>query len=1254
MNIKSTLRVIVCAFFVNIAVNAQNSPGLKTVIPPSPNASALGKYGEVPVGYYTGIPSISVPLASLRSRELNVPVSISYHAGGIRVEEVASWVGLGWSLSAGGVITRSVRGLPDDVLNGYFSTHANMHALGYAYKDYVGIPHYFQEGAGNGRQEDRNMYEQILIQVTDSEPDIFYFNFGGLSGKFYMNSSGNFVVSPVQTIKIEVTHTTSVTRWTLTTPDGVKYIFGTSLDQSRSALEKTSNEATVAAATSAWYLMEIVSPVNDRIDLFYTAENYSYQLKASETINRVVEDGGNCTLPEFDKKIMTNNFEGWRINRIQGCNGDIIFNQATTQRNDLPGSYALESLHIRDASASILKKIVLSTSYFNASGNCPTGPGYCKRLRLDGVEEVSGDGQDHGAKHSFEYSSIQLPSWDPNATSMNSQDMWGFYNGMVNSVLPRGGTINHSFGPSQVVFGADRHSDEYYMQACILNKIVYPTGGHSIFDYEANRLYTTDQALGGTNLEPVSKATDLILQTGETKSQDFVISDPDLSTGMVRITVKNRQQVENCPAGSCFQTYVEGRNSTAFSRYYFPEGASTVDLYPGEYRIGGSTFPGFESTISANPKIYYLNLSWLQYPTSTSFTVPGDKTIGGLRIKRITNFSDGTGVNIKRYKYNKFSAVDESSAVATNIVPLNADSFISAIWDSNSNTESDCSYVQCKSSTLIPLTPTSGSVVGYANVTELIGENGEAGKTEYTFTTALDYPDENKNFRPFPPAASYDYKRGLLLKKTSFSKTQSAYVKVEEVENLYSFGSSINETYGLSVSKDYYGPSNLTSVINFYVSGYKTPSEFFFLQTEKHRRYDQNSPANFVENAKTFEYGIATGHYQLIRTNETGSDGSVREIFSQYPPDLTLSGDAETARQNLLNSFNLRPVLQQTVIHKTVLDNETQITKTKTNFKTFHNGVTLPNTIELQNGTSPIETRMSLSNYDDFGNILEQSKTNDYKCSYQWAYNKSLPVAEVLNASNSKTVTNQISSMPTNFGGAPGVSATYDFVVGYTGTVTLSLGVAGNPAYSTVATISGMTSDSQTIQKGACGLTAFTFTNVSPGAKTLTITLTTPDPGIASLGVCGQLQYPGTIITEVKEFYLENFEENASAIADASAAHTGRKYWSGDFTVTYPKPNAKPYIIEYWYRNLGVWQYATAPYSGIVTLTDGDAIDDVRIYPVDARMKSYTYEPLLGITSVIDENGRATYYEYDKLGRLARIKNEKGGIEKQYTYNYKQ
>src|SRR5690606_29817513 len=70
-----------------------------------------------------------------------------------------------------------------------------------------------------------------------------------------------------------------------------------------------------------------------------------------------------------------------------------------------------------------------------------------------------------------------------------------------------------------------------------------------------------------------------------------------------------------------------------------------------------------------------------------------------------------------------------------------------------------------------------------------------------------------------------------------------------------------------------------------------------------------------------------------------------------------------------------------------------------------------------------------------------------------------------------------------------------------------------------------------------------------------------------------------------------------------------------------------------------------------VTITGSGTIDELRLYPRTARMNTVTYDPLIGKTSECDENNRITYYEYDNLGRLSTIKDEKKNILKVYEYN---
>ncbi|HEY8934410.1 MAG TPA: hypothetical protein VIM65_04290, partial [Cyclobacteriaceae bacterium] len=144
--------------------------------------------------------------------------------------------------------------------------------------------------------------------------------------------------------------------------------------------------------------------------------------------------------------------------------------------------------------------------------------------------------------------------------------------------------------------------------------------------------------------------------------------------------------------------------------------------------------------------------------------------------------------------------------------------------------------------------------------------------------------------------------------------------------------------------------------------------------------------------------------------------------------------------------------------------------------------------------------------------------------------------------------------------------------------------------------------------------------------------------------------------TSAKEIFYESFEESnsASVITNTSLSHAGKNYVNGAYTTTFVIPNSKSYKLEYWYLANGKWNYNTKAYTGAgMILNDGSAVDDVRIYPVDAQMKSYTYDPILGMTSVIDEGGIMHSYDYDNFGRLKMIRNDQGVIEKQYIYKYK-
>ena len=170
--------------FVLLTASVHLGRGQGVPVPPSPNASALLEYANVPVNYYNGLPSIDVPLYDLPGRQLSVPVSLSYHASGIKVQDVASSYGLGWNLNAGGAITRVVRGLPDHWINGFGNNVTADPAL-------VGSGDIFEA------------HWKMTIDLLDGQPDVFYFNFMGRTGSFVLDYNGDAVLIPYQNLKIK-------------------------------------------------------------------------------------------------------------------------------------------------------------------------------------------------------------------------------------------------------------------------------------------------------------------------------------------------------------------------------------------------------------------------------------------------------------------------------------------------------------------------------------------------------------------------------------------------------------------------------------------------------------------------------------------------------------------------------------------------------------------------------------------------------------------------------------------------------------------------------------------------------------------------------------------------------------------------------------------------------------------------------------------------------------------------------------------
>jgi len=1168
--------LLIYLFATACPVLAQNSPGLTTVVPASPNAAALGKYGEIPVSMYTGIPNINIPLYTLKGRELEVPITLNYHAGGVRVEEIASMVGIGWSLNAGGIITRAIRGMPDDVLGGYFGNHVNTTILAEKYFGNIDASNSVEVGSGNGADSDMTILEPYRENIQDGQPDIFYFNFGKYSGQLFMNQSGQFVVSPLQALKVQYVTSSAnegrISQWVLTTPDGVQYVFGTSMDGARQAWENNDNPSPWGISTTGWYLMDIISPHNDKISLNYTNISYSYESRSAEVIQTIVaEQNGGTTapLPGRDLEIMTNDMTVPRLISIASSYGTVVFT-AGAARTDLPGENSLGRITVynNQSSVSPLKSWQFYYDYFT------------NRLTLDSLREYSGDGTIYAGSYTFAYNG-SLPDPDPNGLAINSQDLWGYYNGANNTVFPQGYTTpTPSFG-EVTIQGADRHSDSVYMQYGTMYKITYPTGGYSQFDYETNQVFT---AVGNSSI-PTPGVPEIAGQTAYTYnsnwSDTFTVVYPNPQTGTVSVTsITMSMEGDGCPTdgngfSQCYYATLRGIDGTSYPLTDFPDGTNTFALSPGTYVISGQ---GTQLQGQNSSDIYRFYFTWTEYPPSSSN--PNqlvNKPIGGLRVKRITNY-DGVSTNVTRYEYNLFNDT-ASSGVLVNQPYNYANVFEQEGESCNPNgggaeLTSD-TYLQLRGYPLIPLMPTQSAAIGYQNVTKLEGENGENGKEEYTYTTANNYPDVLEPFRPYAPSCSFDWRRGQLLHSTTYKNNNGTFIPAKATSNQYINGIKQTVGYGLVVQTDLTViPSDCPYSLelagsDYFVGSFQTVSEFQYLQSDTNWVYDQNNPSSYVQTIHNYTYDTVQGHYQLIKTVTTDSKNQVEETDYKYPQDLTLIGYEETARESLISQFILNPVLDKKTIRNSV-----QTTDTKNNYMVFSNGFPLPQSIDVQIGTYPLDRRIDFLQYDNYANLASQQKANDLLNTYIWDYSQSYPIASVANADSADVA---YTSFEANGTGGWTVGA---------GTVDGTTAITGINSY--------ILSSGSTIS--ASGLNSST--------------------------------------TYIVSYWTEN-----------------NSYFSIAGTISgYPVQGKSETI------NDNKWTLYVHKVTGQSTITlnagSGGHIDELRLYPSTAQMTTYTYAPLVGMTSQTDVGNRVTYYEYDGLQRLKRIRDQDYNILKTYEYQY--
>jgi hypothetical protein len=115
-------------------------------------------------------------------------------------------------------------------------------------------------------------------------------------------------------------------------------------------------------------------------------------------------------------------------------------------------------------------------------------------------------------------------------------------------------------------------------------------------------------------------------------------------------------------------------------------------------------------------------------------------------------------------------------------------------------------------------------------------------------------------------------------------------------------------------------------------------------------------------------------------------------------------------------------------------------------------------------------------------------------------------------------------------------------------------------------------------------------------------------------------------------------------------------YWSnnGMYTVSGTSASGWPKQIKTVAINGVNWTCWEHKVSGAaaVSVSGSGGIDELRLYPANAMMTSFSFKPLIGMTNQNDANNSILYYEYDAYGRLKLIRDLNYNIIKTFNYQY--
>ena len=564
------------------------------VIPPSPQMESFQTFTDIPVSYATGVPDVSIPLYTLKSGSIEIPIVLRYHTHNVKPHMALSTnVALGWSVEYGGTLSRSIVGVPDENLQTVNQSKSYSESSMSDYSD---------------------LYSASHNTGVDLQSDHFHYSMPtGEGGRFFLERkswSGSFAdrydcwLYPNTETRVDAAFDSSNAFGTFTLTDryGLQCQYGNGYVEYPEAYYST-------GGYSAWMLKKVSDPKTGRsVDYTYTA--YS-DLEAERLENTFGASA--ASLYDEDPRSSLNSGVQYENTSMHGeqAHCDHMYDWETTyldnnclgaKRKDysmgeVKGYRSWKPATISDGHTTVTFNYVSSTDNRIASIQVKSGGTVVKTITFNtsvanGVPllnsiSMTGKSGSTAQTYSFDYN---------NAWSSNAPDFWGFatnrtaspYSGcytqqqtlsylQMNGSLQGGYDLHVSGNPGQpatTTLGTHDFSGSVHSTCYLLTRITYPTGGYSSLNYENGKYLDGNSAKTGGS--PRVKSITDYPTTGASRTRTFTYQTgkTDLYPGTLALYLNAHQQVDGSYSGRTISTTRSYGNTPHFGLdidVYYPQ-----------------------------------------------------------------------------------------------------------------------------------------------------------------------------------------------------------------------------------------------------------------------------------------------------------------------------------------------------------------------------------------------------------------------------------------------------------------------------------------------------------------------------------------------------------------------------------------------------------------------------------------------------------------------------------------------------------